>query len=61
MDAYGVADDLPQVDFYKKYFYRNYDGVISLGMARAPHGTITTVPSDDYIRSSTMSLTALQF
>jgi hypothetical protein len=48
MDAYGVVDDLPQVDFYKKYFYAKYDGFISMGVARAPHGTITTVPSDDY-------------
>jgi hypothetical protein len=48
MDAYGVVDELLQVDFYKKYFYANYDGVISLGVARAPYGTITTVSSDDY-------------
>ena len=48
MDAFGVVDDLPQVDFYKKYFYASYDGVISMGVARAPYGTITTVPSDDY-------------
>jgi hypothetical protein len=48
IDAFGVVDDLPQVDFYKKYFYANYDGVISLGVVRAPHRTITKVPSDDY-------------
>ena len=48
MDAFGVVDDLSQFDFYKKYFYANYDGVTSLGVARAPYGTITTVPSDDY-------------
>jgi len=48
MDAFGAADDLTQVDFYKKYFYTNYDGVISLGVARAPYGTITTVLSENY-------------
>jgi hypothetical protein len=48
VDAFSVVDNLTQDDFYKKYFYANYDGVISLGVARAPHGTIITVPSDDY-------------
>jgi len=47
-DAFGVVDNLTQVDFYKKYFYANYDRVVSLGMARAPYGTITTVQSEDY-------------
>jgi hypothetical protein len=48
MDAFSVVDDLTQDDFFKKYFYKNYDGVISLGAVRAPYGTITTVPSEDY-------------
>jgi len=47
MDAFGVVDNLTQVNFYKKYFYANYDKVISLGMARAPYRTITTVQSED--------------
>ena len=46
MDAFGAVDDLTQVDFYKKYFYANYDGVISLGVARAPYGTM--VQSENY-------------
>ena len=48
MDAFSVVDNLTQDGFYKKYFYANYDGVISLGVARAPYGTITTVQSEDY-------------
>jgi len=48
MDAFGVVDNLTQVDFYKKYFYVDYDKVISLGVARAPCGTITAVQSEDY-------------
>ncbi len=48
MDAFGAVDDLTQVNFYKNYFYANYDGDISLGVARAPYGTITTVQSEDY-------------
>jgi len=48
MDAFNVVDDLTQDRFYKKYFYVNYDRVISLGVARAPYGTITTVQSEDY-------------
>jgi len=48
MDAFSVVDDLTQDGFYKKYFYVNYDRVISLGMARAPYRTITTVQSEDY-------------
>jgi len=48
MDAFSVVDNLTQDKFYKKYFYANYDKVISLGVARAPYGTITTVQSEDY-------------
>jgi len=48
MDAFGVVDNLTQGEFYKKYFYVFYDTVISLGMARAPYGTITMVQSEDY-------------
>jgi len=48
MDAFGVVNNLTQDDFYKKYFYANYDRVISLGVARAPYGTTTMVQSEDY-------------
>jgi len=48
MDTFGVVDNLTQVGFYKKYFYANFDRVISLGVARAPYGTITTIQSEDY-------------
>jgi len=48
MDAFGVVDNLTQVNFYKKYFHANYDRVISLGVVRAPYGTITTVQSEDH-------------
>ncbi len=48
MDAFGVVNNLTQDDFYKNYFYANYDRVISLGVARAPYRTITTVQSEDY-------------
>jgi len=48
MDAFGVVNNLTQDEFCKKYFYANYDRVISLGVARAPYGTITTVQSEDY-------------
>jgi hypothetical protein len=48
MDAFGLVDNLTQDEFYKKYFYANNDRVISLGVARAPYGTITTVQSEDY-------------
>jgi len=47
MDAFSIVDNLTQDDFCKKYFYVNYDRVISLGVARAPYGTITTVQSED--------------
>ena len=47
MDAFSVVENLTQDEFYKKYFYANYDRVISLGVARAPYGTITTVQSED--------------
>jgi len=43
MTGYSHKDD-----FYKKYFYANYDRVISLGVARAPYGIITMVQSEDY-------------
>ena len=43
MTGYSHKDD-----FYKKYFYANYDRVISLGVVRAPYGRITTVQSEDY-------------
>jgi hypothetical protein len=49
MDTFGIMNNLTQVDFYKKYFYANYDKVISLGVVRAPYGTITTVQSEDYL------------
>jgi len=41
IDAFSVVDNLTQDGFYKnkKYFYANYDRVISLGVARAPYGT----------------------
>jgi len=48
MDAFGIVYNLTQDDFYNKYFYGNYDRVISLGMARAPYETITMVQSEDY-------------
>jgi len=48
MDAFCIVNNLAQNVFYKKYFYSNYDRVISLGLARAPYGTITTVQSEDY-------------
>jgi hypothetical protein len=48
MDAFSVVDDLTQVDYYKKHFYAHYDGVISLGVARAPYGMIITVQSENY-------------
>jgi hypothetical protein len=48
MDAFSVVDNLTQDDFYKKYFYANYDRVLSLGVARTPYGIITTVQSEDY-------------
>jgi hypothetical protein len=48
MDAFGTVDDLSQDDFYKKHFYAHYDKAISLSVAGAPFGRITTVQSDDY-------------
>jgi len=48
MDAFSVVKNLTQDGFYKKYFYATYDRVISLGVARSPYGTITTVQSEDY-------------
>ncbi len=47
MDVFGVVDNLTQDEFYKKYFYANYDKFIPLGVARAPYGTITTIQSED--------------
>jgi hypothetical protein len=48
MDAFGAIDDLSQDDFYKKHFYMIYDRAVSLSVAGAPYGTISTVRSEDY-------------
>jgi len=47
MDA-GTVNDLSQDDYYKKHFYVHYDRAVSLSVARAPYGTITTVQSEVY-------------
>ncbi len=55
MDAFGVVNNLTQDDFYKTYFYTNYDKVLSLGVVRTPYGTITTVQSEDYPKKLVIS------
>ena len=48
MDAFNVVDNLSHDDYYKKHFYVCYDRAVSLSIAGAPYGTITTVQSEDY-------------
>jgi hypothetical protein len=48
MDAFSANDDLSHNDFYKKHFYAIYDRAVSLSVAGAPYGTITTVQSEYY-------------
>ena len=45
MDAFSTVDNLSYDDYYKKHFY---DRAVSLSVAGAPYGTITTVQSEDY-------------
>jgi hypothetical protein len=50
MDAFNAVDDLSQDDYYTKHFYAHYERSVSLSVAGAPYGTITTVQSDDYTK-----------
>ena len=48
MDAFSAVDNLSHDDYYKKHFYARYVRAVSLSVAGAPYGTITTVQSEDY-------------
>jgi hypothetical protein len=47
MDAFSVDDNLSHNDYYKKHFYVHYDKAVSLSIAGAPYGMITTVQSEN--------------
>jgi hypothetical protein len=49
MDTFSAVDDLSQDDYYRKHFYVHYDGAVSLSVAGAPCGTITTVQSESEV------------
>jgi hypothetical protein len=46
IDAFSEVDDLSLSDFYKKHFYALFDKDTSFPVLGAPHGLITTVPSN---------------
>ncbi len=48
MDAFVAVNNLTQDDYYKKHFFARYDRAVSLSVAGATYGTITTVQSEDY-------------
>ena len=50
MDAFSAVDNLSQDEYYKKHFYAHYDKAVSLSIAGAPYGTITTVQSENYLK-----------